>query len=504
MRQSFPPHHHELYLYVISAKTGMTELNPFTNIPPGAFLYFHYGLVFIFLGTAIFAKNMKGSRLKLAYSLPYLAFFGFTHGTQEWLVLYLVFQEASMSPEQIFMVKIIGFGAGILSFLFLMEFGLSLLGRTLDAKYVPWLRRIQIAIIVIWIFSLVRIWFHHEPKLSTLISQVDLMTRYCIAFTGSVVTTIALTIYSRKAKKLSETISKNLFYSGVAFLFYGVFAGLIPSTTLVPFLHAPIELFRMITALFITLFIVRALNIFDIETREMVVEQVKQLAQSEKLASVGQLAAGIAHEINNPLTNASLNVQMVQKIVGKHNPVDEKLTTKIEAISRNIDRASTIARELLQYSRIDEDNYSVVQLHKVIELSLSTLSYRLDKIQVKKNLNGAPLVLGNTGKLQQVFTNIFNNSIEALHHPGEINITMEEGNKMVTITIADNGIGISQEQLDRLFDPFYSTKEVGSGIGLGLYICYGIIKQHKGKIEIKSEVGKGTAVQIDLPKYHDK
>ncbi len=481
----------------------MTEINPFTHIPPGALLYFHYGLAFIFLGVAIIAKNMRGSRLKLAEPLQYLAIFGFAHGTHEWFELYLVFQRDVMSAEQVLMVKVFGFIVGVISFVFLMEFGLSLLSRTIGGRYRYWSRWLQVVIIIVWLGMVIILWYRDHSLQLSFIGQVDIVTRYCLALTGSIITALALAAYSRKAKRLSETTAKNILLAGVFFLLYGIFAGLIPSKTILPYLNAPVELLRMLSAVFITFFIVKALNIFDIETREMVVEQMKQLAQSEKLASVGHLAAGVAHEINNPLTNASLNVQMVQKILEKRSDSDEKLKTKVEAISRNIERASTIARELLQFSRNEDEDISKVDIHDLIDRALDTLSYRLTKIKVVKQLNSTPCVMGNFGKLQQVFINTLNNAIEAIRDSGEIHVHTMENSEMVTITISDNGIGIPPKKLDNLFDPFFTTKEVGEGTGLGLFICYGIIKQHDGTINIKSQVGEGSHVQLKLPIYHE-
>lgn len=479
----------------------MTKIPPFTHIPPGALLYFHYGLAFIFLGVAIIAKDMKGSRLKIARPLHYLAVFGFIHGTHEWFELYLVFQNALMSPEQILVVKSLGAALGILSFLFLMQFGLSLMGASISsAKF----RRLQILYLVVtglWVGLILILWFRNQRFQLEFIEQVDIVTRYCFGFTGSIVTALSLFFYSHNAKRLSEITTRYLSHSGIAFFLYGLCAGLVPSKTLIPFVGAPIELARMVVAMAITFFMIKALNIFDIETREMVAEQMKQLAQSEKLASIGQLAAGVAHEINSPLTNASLNVQMVQRYF-QNNSIDEKISTRLESISRNIERASTIAQELLQFSRSSEEDVAKIDLHHVVESALSTVDYRLKKIKIKTQVQENSYLIGNFGKLQQVIINTLNNAIEAINEAGEIRITTTNTEDSLVVTIADNGEGIPQKKLARLFDPFFTTKKVGSGTGLGLFICYSIIKQHGGTIDISSTVGIGTAVVFKLPLFH--
>ena len=482
----------------------MSGINPFDHIPPAALLYFHYGLAFIFLGAAIAFKNMRGSRLRLAGSLYYLAVFGFAHGTHEWLEFYLIVEQHTLTSQEFLLVKFIEFVFGFLSFMFLLQFGLILL-RQISGSKLNALRWLHLLLLLIWATALCLLWFRFQSVNLSLILHADAITRFCFGFTGSLVAGLALIIYSRSIRRLSKNTAKNLTCVGITFVFYGVLAGLVPSKTILPWLHIPVELLRMICAILITGFMIKALNIFDIETREQLVEQMKLLVQAEKLASLGQLAAGVAHEINNPLTNSSLNLQMVRKQLVKSEPLDPALLKKIDAVARNIERASTIARELLQFSHNDEQEFLPMDINEVIRQALIALDYRIEGITIVKQLNNVPKIFGYQGGLQQVLINIMNNSMEAMTglDRKEIRITTSQHRNKVRVEIADSGCGMTKEQLTNIFDPFFTTKEVGTGTGLGLSICYGIIRQHNGTIDISSDIDQGTAVVIEFPVLED-
>jgi signal transduction histidine kinase len=472
----------------------MPDLNLFVNIPPVCMLYFFYGLAFLFLGVSIAVKDMHGSELKLANSLWLLAGFGFAHGAHEWLELFLLLQGRFIPAEQVFLVKSITVFVVILSFFFLLMFGLALI-RILDEKPMQWIRAVPAALFLFWIVYL----WNYEIKMEiNFLQKADVLSRNTFGFAGSLVTAYGLATYSKEVKKLSPIVSKNLYYAGIAFVFYGIFAGVIASHSVVPILSIPVEVIRAISAVIIACMIIKALNIFDIETRKKLENHLKLLAQSEKLASIGQLAAGIAHEINNPLTNASLSIQTLKGRL-KHNSEDKDFIQKLDAVERNVDRASIIAKELLQFSRERETELIPVNINKTIAGALTLLSHPLKNISVHHNMSEAPEIMGDPRKLEQVFINILNNAVEAIRGEGSISINTMHDDGLVTIEITDTGQGIGEEVLSRVFDPFFTTKEVGAGTGLGLSICYGIISQHNGAIEISSVPQKGTTVTIKLP-----
>ena len=223
-------------------------------------------------------------------------------------------------------------------------------------------------------------------------------------------------------------------------------------------------------------------------------ESEKQLLQSDKLATIGQLAAGVAHEINNPLGNISLYTQMLLKKTEDKNTED-----KLKVINDEANRAAKIVKGLLDFARQSDPKLSPVDINKEIEKVLNIMNPQLKDIKADAILSPLPSILADSGQIQQVIMNLLANSIQAITENGEIIVKTNASKDHIEIGISDNGCGIPGENLDKIFDPFFTTKEQGKGTGLGLSICYGVVKTHKGSIDVKSEVGKGTTFTIKLP-----
>jgi two-component system NtrC family sensor kinase len=223
-----------------------------------------------------------------------------------------------------------------------------------------------------------------------------------------------------------------------------------------------------------------------------------QLIQSEKLTALGKLAAGIAHEINNPLTSILLNSHMVAERIDN----DKDLKESLQLIIDETARCASIVTGLLEFARQTPPEKKESEINDVLEriLRLFESQMILNNIKVKKNLErDLPMLLVDVNKMKQVFTNIILNSMESMTGGGELSITTHiSGNKWVAILFRDTGHGISKENLRKIFDPFFTTKGT-KGTGLGLAVTYGIIQQHHGEIDIESEEGKGTVVTIRLP-----
>lgn len=470
------------------------------NITLKYLLYLFYGAAFLFLGVSIAAKDLKGSDLKLAGCLWMLGAFGFLHGAREWLELGHLIEGGNLSLQQLVVEKTAALSFTLFSYVFLLQFGTALILK-LDKKQTRWLKVIYAPLTILWIIYVWYFGFQQQDKpfdLLLLYRHAGIGSRYAFGFTGAMLTAYALMAYSNEVRSLSSSASKRLFYAGTTFIFYAVFTVITHTINFIPDIPVPIELLRAIAALIITYFISNALSIFDTESRIKIEQQSRRLVQVEKLTSLGQLAAGIAHEINTPLTNASLSIQTLKKLTGA--PLDSQvLMKKLEAVERNIDRASVIAQELLQFSRQQECDAGPVDINSVIKSALTLLQYKLKPVTVAQSLNSVPLVMGDQGKLQQVFINILSNSIEASAAGSTISISTVAEGDMVVARVSDTGMGIEPENQSRLFEPFFTTKEIGSGTGLGLSICYGIIRQHLGTIEIASQPGKGTDVTIKLP-----
>jgi len=265
-----------------------------------------------------------------------------------------------------------------------------------------------------------------------------------------------------------------------------------------------------------------------------------QILQSEKMASIGQLAAGVAHEINNPIGFISSNLEALNDymddlntLLGHYQNLQEKLAgdtslsdgvkSQVQAVKEyeeqieidylkedipellgdckdGTDRVGRIVGDLKSFAHPGNDKKTLIDINKGLESTLNVVYNELKyKATVTKEFGNTLRVEGFPQKLNQVFMNILVNAGHAIKEKGEIKILTETQGDKAVITISDNGCGIDQAHLSKIFDPFFTTKEIGKGTGLGMNIAYNIIQEHNGTIEIESEVGKGTRFIIKLP-----
>jgi two-component system NtrC family sensor kinase len=232
-----------------------------------------------------------------------------------------------------------------------------------------------------------------------------------------------------------------------------------------------------------------------------------QLIQSEKLASLGKLAAVVAHEINNPLAGILTYIKLLIKITGKEPfPVTraQEMKEYLAVMDTEMARVTRIVKDLLTFARQSKPRIEKTDVNSIVEKSLSLLEnkLKLQNIQLQCILDTTlPLVPCDFSQIQQVIMNLIINGSESMAEGGTLTIKSSHlpGNDFVAIEIADTGTGIPPEHLSKIFDPFFSTKEAGKGVGLGLSIVYGIINEHKGSVEVKSTKGKGTTFFIKLP-----
>ena len=224
----------------------------------------------------------------------------------------------------------------------------------------------------------------------------------------------------------------------------------------------------------------------------------EQMVQTEKLTSLGLLAAGVAHEVNTPLAVISNYIQMLAKQLPSGDPRHQL----IDKVVKQTFRASEIVNNLLNFSRTGAAEFTEVNLNTVVEETLSLVAhpFRTARVQVSRNMQRElPPMLGSNNKLQQVFLNLFMNARDAMPSGGMVEVRTASHNGSVEIEITDTGSGIPNEDLHRIFDPFFTTKSSGRGTGLGLSVSYGIIKEHSGKIDVRSTQGKGTSFRLEFP-----
>jgi len=230
-----------------------------------------------------------------------------------------------------------------------------------------------------------------------------------------------------------------------------------------------------------------------------------QLIQSRKMAAIGNLTAGIAHELNNPLNNISLTAEALIDEFDEWNR--EAKLKMLGVIATQVDRAGATVANLLDFTRRDESSFEELSVNEVLTRTVKLLAneFSLNDIELIVDLDDElPRVMGSVHNLQQVFLNLFLNAIQAMPDKGTLRIKSFSENRSIKIDISDTGIGIPRENLDKIFEPFFTTKEVGQGTGLGLAVSYGIIKKHRGYIKVDSEMGRGTTFSVVLPLSFDE
>jgi hypothetical protein len=237
------------------------------------------------------------------------------------------------------------------------------------------------------------------------------------------------------------------------------------------------------------------LIIFDDVTDRAELEQ--RLVQADKLSSIGLLAAGVAHEVNTPLAVISTYAQMLAKQVAN----DDQKSILLDKIAKQTFRASEIVNSLLNFSRTSTTSFGDVDLNKVVRETMSLLEHQIQKVGVEVKMDlagGLPPVHGNAGKLQQVFLNLFLNARDAMDGGGVLSVRTWAEESGAGVDVSDTGHGISPEHIQRIYDPFFTTKGHRKGTGMGLAVTYGIVQEHKGSIEVSSRQG-GTRFHLRLP-----
>jgi two-component system NtrC family sensor kinase len=227
----------------------------------------------------------------------------------------------------------------------------------------------------------------------------------------------------------------------------------------------------------------------------------QQIMKSERLATLGQLAAGVAHEINNPLGAVLMYAHLSLEEIEARDPRRKNL----EKVVGETTRCKDIVKGLLDFARQTEPKVEESDVNEILKRTLSMLENQalFQNVRIIRAFwPSLPKVMTDSSQIQQVFTNIILNGGEAIDGEGELTIATRTSpdNKSIEIEFTDTGCGIPRENLEKIFDPFFTTKEVGRGTGLGLAVSYGIIARHRGTIEVKSELGKGTTFIVRLPR----
>lgn len=229
------------------------------------------------------------------------------------------------------------------------------------------------------------------------------------------------------------------------------------------------------------------------------------LLQGHKLQAIGTLASGIAHDFNNILYAISGYTDLIKSDTQEGTQTYKNLDKITDASRRGQDLISRI----LRFSRRQPQTFEVINLKSTIEAAVSLLKPTIPaSVMLERNLSEL-YIEGNQTQIHQILVNLINNAVDAMHDEGTITINLkkhikDDGMHLCKLEIADSGHGMDQSMLDRIFEPFYTTKEVGKGTGLGLSIVQSIIKQHRGDISVTSQINKGTTFTILIPEHMKK
>ncbi len=481
-------------------------------------VFFIYGLAFVAMGIAILTQPKKESAFSLAKPLWLLAAFGITHGINEWLDMWAIIKGRNELLDLSRWVIL------VISYIFIFEFGRRIFKLELN-KSLQWRKRIA-SYLVWWLTPLIVLLILTMGFVSYDFWKTgSIWTRYLLCFPGTLLIFFGLISYYRSEKALFRQLNVQRYFqlAAISLLAYGILGGLIvpkgdffPSNLLntdsfFSSTHIPVQFFRAVIAIITAIGIVKILTIFNWETQRCleVARLEKELEKKYRLDSLGVLAGGIAHDFNNLMMVILGNISLCKMLL---DPPDKNFKRLTDA-EKACERAKELAGRLITFSIGGEPLRKTVLISDMLRETVSSTirdSNILSELEIAENLY--PVKIDEI-QMNQVFTNIITNSMEAMPEGGALkvkagNITLNEDNHLrlksgdyILISKNDTGKGIPHKDLTRIFDPYFTTKQMGSekGTGLGLSICYSIIKKHGGLITAESKAGIGTTFHIYLP-----
>lgn len=288
------------------------------------------------------------------------------------------------------------------------------------------------------------------------------------------------------------SLARSLLFSSLGFLVSGLTA------TLLNYLEKEVVAYRKIRSLN------QELNI----SLDCLESAHKQLVQAEKLNALGQLAASIAHEVNNPLAGALVYTKLITKRIASGSFEQAEMLKNLAKIEEAVGHTSEMVKGLLDFARQSPPTLRPVGISDVLDkvLSLAGHQAQMKNVQVvKDDLSRVPLVMADSDQLVSVFLNLVLNAVQAMPEGGTLSLHGSMANDgLVEIGVQDTGVGIAPENLGKLFTPFFTTKEKGKGSGLGLAVSHGIVERHGGTIEVQSQPGQGSTFTVRLPVYESE
>ena len=456
-------------------------------------IYLFYGLVFFSMGCAVLFRNFRYSQLKIAPTLWALAIFGFSHAFHEWSELYVLIFTEHISAEYKLLTQWLCLVKLFLSYAALMVFAWQIL--TINHKRIAYIGHSLIIALVFVYFYLIIPDLHHLAINRSGFVEASQYTRILIGFGSALLAGLGMVIYGVNLRQDQHSYGNYFALCGVGLVLYGGLSGLVPTEY-----HYSVPIYRTLAGALILIALFKALKIFDLEKEQATAAKLKRAIEADKYKAIGQLAMGVAHEINNPLASSMLALDLLER---KHANLCDSQSNYLARIRLGIERASSISKELLSYARPATGKRSFVAVKDILSSAVKQLSHRTKLHQIELNCSDSIVLYAEKIKLEELFINLLCNAIDACEPSDKIRVNAQQDEKMVRITVVDSGSGMTSTQLERATELFYSTKAVGQGTGLGLAICEQIVALHNGKMHIASSEGQGTCITLTFYRGYD-
>lgn len=460
-------------------------------------IFFIYGLSFFAMGIAIFLQPRHKSALKLSGIIWILGAFGIIHGINEWLDMFTVIRGQQLQMWDLTRAAVL-----TASFVFLFEFGRRLLRLSFNKRFFNKWAALVVSALVFTFFLVLK-------------EEHTIWPRYFLCFPGGILTALGFIAYYQKNKAGLEPFNarKYFFIAAFSISVYSIFGGLIvPKAGFFPasvinnasFLNlfgVPVQLFRALCAIMLAWSCWRILGIFNREIIDKLRADLteltaakEKLARAESLAALGRFSGIIGHEFKNELCVMKNTVYFLRM---KLQDGDEKIAKHLRILEEEIADTERLIDNITSFARNKTPKLKPVDLEGLLSKSIEKLNIPgTTEVVIKVEKGLAPLQADEI-QLSRVFNNIILNSLQAMAKKGKLTIKAASSGGWVDIVFEDTGAGIKEEDMEMIFDPFFSTKT--KGMGLGLVISKIIVEAHNGAIEIASKAGKGTTVAIRLP-----
>lgn len=453
--------------------------------------YLLHGLALFAISFAIFFRKLHISRIAIAEVLPYFALFCLLRGAHEWFELYTVMYVHQTAQTL------------TLETIHTIELGLSMAAlamfcwKMLPLTQWPGVRFLRRGMLLLICLFLIGAAYHFNTlDYFEYLHNVALHMRWIFGLVCGLLASFALADYAYSLSRQGYGKALPFKLVGFALMIYVISIGGL-SSEMTPSVIA----IRMVCAVLLLAATWFALRVFDEEHDNLIEEALQLSLQNQKLKELGELTSAIAHEIKTPLSSALMSCDILSHQVQHEPESKEKQTTErqLERIRHGLSRAAQISQEVLNYAHQNPLKRDTVVVAEVIKSAISLNHFRLNDFTVETHLAPELRIDGDAGQLEQMLTNLIGNAIDASHTTKYLAIFSYQRKKNAVIEIVDRAGGVTNQVLEKMTQPFFTTKAVGEGTGMGLAICKKIVLQHGGEMKMKNNP-HGLTVEVQLPR----